>query len=123
MATVELTKDNFEQQVSASDMAVIDFWAPWCGPCKSFGPTFEAVSEEHTDTLFAKINTEEQQELGAYFNIRSIPTLMIIRDKVIVFSQAGALPKSALQDVIAQAKALDMDKVRADIAAQQGAEA
>ena len=123
MATVELTKDNFEQQVSASDMAVIDFWAPWCGPCKSFGPTFEAVSEEHADTLFAKINTEEQQELGAYFNIRSIPTLMIIRDKVIVFSQAGALPKSALQDVIAQAKALDMDKVRADIAAQQGAEA
>ncbi len=123
MATVELTKDNFEQQVSASDMAVIDFWAPWCGPCKSFGPTFEAVSEEHTDTLFAKINTEEQQELGAYFNIRSIPTLMIIRDKVIVFSQAGALPKSALQDVVAQAKALDMDKVRADIAAQQGAEA
>jgi thioredoxin 1 len=121
MATVELTKDNFEQQVSASDMAVIDFWAPWCGPCKSFGPTFEAVSEEHADTLFAKINTEEQQELGAYFNIRSIPTLMIIRDKVIVFSQAGALPKPTLQDVIAQAKALDMDKVRADIAAEGSA--
>lgn len=121
MATVQLTKDDFEQQVMASDMAVIDFWAPWCGPCKSFGPTFEAVSEEHPDTLFAKINTEEQQELAAYFDIRSIPTLMIIRDKVIVFSQAGALPKSALQDVIGQARALDMDKVRADIAAQ-GAE-
>lgn len=119
MATVQLTKDNFEQQVAASDMAVIDFWAPWCGPCKSFAPTFEEVSEAHPDTLFAKINTEEQQELAAYFNIRSIPTLMIIRDQVIVFSQAGALPKSALQDIVGQAKALDMDKVRADIAAQQ----
>lgn len=122
MATVELTKDNFEQQVSANDMTVIDFWAPWCGPCKSFGPTFESVSEAHPDVLFAKVNTEDQQELGAYFNIRSIPTLMIIRDKVIVFSQAGALPKPALEDVVGQAKALDMDKVHADIAAQQQTE-
>jgi len=122
MATIELTKDNFEQQVSANDMTVIDFWAPWCGPCKSFGPTFESVSEAHPDVLFAKVNTEDQQELGAYFNIRSIPTLMIIRDKVIVFSQAGALPKPALEDVVGQAKALDMDKVHADIAAQQQTE-
>jgi thioredoxin 1 len=118
MATVELTKDNFENQVLGNDIAVIDFWAPWCGPCKAFGPTFESVSEQHADVLFAKVNTEEQQELAAQFNIRSIPTLMIIRDKVIVFTQAGALPKPALEDVVGQAKALDMEKVHAEVAKQ-----
>lgn len=119
MATTELTKDNFEELVTASDMAVIDFWAPWCGPCKSFGPVFEAVSEQHEGVLFGKVDTEAEQELGAYFNIRSIPTLMIIRDRVVVFSQAGALPKATLEEVIAQAKALDMDKVHAEVQAQQ----
>lgn len=119
MATVELTKENFEEQVLASKTAVIDFWAPWCGPCQAFGPTYEAVSEKHEDVMFAKVNTQEQEELAAHFGIRSIPTLMIIRDKIVIFSQAGALPKAALVDVVNQAKALDMDQVRAEIAEQQ----
>lgn len=119
MATVELTKENFEEKVLASDTAVIDFWAPWCGPCQAFGPTYEAVSEQHEDVMFAKVNTQEQEELAAHFGIRSIPTLMIIRDQIVIFSQAGALPKAALEDVVGQAKALNMDEVRADIAKQQ----
>lgn len=121
MATVDLNNTNFAENVSGSDITVIDFWAPWCGPCKAFGPTYEAVSAEHEDVLFAKVNTEDEQELGAQFNIRSIPTLMMIRENIVVFSQAGALPKEALQDVIRQVKALDMDEVRAAVAREQAA--
>lgn len=121
MATVELTKENFEEQVLASDMAVIDFWAPWCGPCQGFAPTYESVSENHEDVMFAKVNTQDEQELAAHFGIRSIPTLMIIRDQIVIFSQPGALPKAALEDVVKQARTLNMDEVRADIAKQQSA--
>ena len=121
MAVVDLTKENFESEVTESNIAIIDFWAPWCGPCKAFAPTFEAVSEEHADVLFGKVNTEEQQELGAHFNIRSIPTLMVIRDNIVLLSQPGALPKSALEGIIKQSKALDMHQVREEIANHQAA--
>ena len=119
MATVALTQDNFEQVVNGNDMVLVDFWAPWCGPCKGFAPVFEAASEQHGDIVFAKVNTEEQQELAAAFNIRSIPTLMFFREKVILFSQAGALPSSALEQVITQGKALDMATVRKEIAERE----
>ncbi len=118
MATVELTKDNFEQVVTGDKTVIIDFWAPWCGPCKMFAPTFEAVAEANPDVVFAKVNTEDQQELGGAFNIRSIPTLMVFREKVILFSQAGALPKSALEQIVQKAREVDMVKVHAEIAAQ-----
>ncbi len=119
MATVELNKGNFEAEVSSGKMTVLDFWAPWCGPCKSFAPTYESVSETFPEILFAKVNTEIEQELGAHFNIRSIPTLMILRDNIIVFSQAGALPKDALSDVVQKALAIDMQQVHAEIAQQK----
>lgn len=122
MATVDLTKDNFEKTVNDNPIVIIDFWAPWCGPCRGFAPVFEKASESHPDVVFAKINSDEQQELAGAFNIRSIPTLMVFREKVVLFQQAGALPGQALEQVLTQAKTLDMAKVHAEIAAQQQAE-
>jgi thioredoxin len=116
MATIALTKDNFEQVVNGNDMVLVDFWAPWCGPCKGFAPVFEASSEKHTDIVFGKVNTDDEQDLAASFNIRSIPTLMFFREKVILFSQAGALPGSALEQVITQGRELDMAMVHKEIA-------
>ena len=119
MATVDLTAVNFEEKVNGSAITVIDFWAPWCGPCKAFAPTYEEVSKTHPDVMFAKVNTEEEQQLGAQFNIRSIPTLMVIRDNIVIFTQAGALAKNALEDLVKQIKEVDMDEVRAAVAKQQ----
>jgi thioredoxin len=123
VATVEVTQENFNQIVSGNDIVIVDFWAPWCGPCRSFAPAYEAASEKHPDVVFAKVNTEEQQALAGYFQIRSIPTLMIFRDKIIIFAQPGALPAAALEQVIEKAKALDMDEVRREIAAEQNQQA
>lgn len=114
--TVELTKDNFDEIVSGSDFVLIDFWASWCGPCRMFAPVYEKAAERHSDLIFAKVDTEAQPELAAAFDIQSIPTLMIVRDNIAVFSQPGALPEQALEDVIGQARDLDMDAVRASVA-------
>jgi thioredoxin len=116
MATVELTKENFEQVVTGNDMVIVDFWAPWCAPCRAFAPTFEQASEQHADVVFAKVNTEEEQEVAGAFSIRSIPTLMVFREKVILYAEAGSLPAPALEQVLAQAKALDMAAVHQEIA-------
>jgi len=119
MATVNLTKDEFEQTILDNDIVLVDFWAAWCGPCRSFAPTFEKVSEQHPDIVFAKVDTEAEQELAQYFQIRSIPTLMAFREKIGVFSQPGALPEDALVDLIGQLEALDMDAIRKEIAEHQ----
>ena len=118
MAVIELTQDNFEAVVTGNDMVIIDFWASWCAPCKAFAPTFEAAAEKYPDIVFGKVDTDVEQELAGSFQIRSIPTLTIFRQQIGIFSQAGSLPDSALEEVIQQALALDMDKVREEIAAQ-----
>lgn len=115
MATIELTKDNFEDTIVNNDIVLVDFWADWCGPCKSFAPTYEKVSENHEGVVFAKVDTEAEQELASYFQIRSIPTLMIFRDKIGIFSQPGALPEAALEDLVTQTKGLDMEAIRNEI--------
>jgi thioredoxin 1 len=119
MATLELTKDNFEETVTGNQMVIIDFWAPWCGPCRGFAPVFEAASEKHADIVFAKVNADEQQELSSEFSIRSIPFIMLLRENVVVFAQAGALPREGLESVIEQARALDMAKIHKEIAEEQ----
>lgn len=120
MPTVALTKDTFEETILGNETVLIDFWAEWCGPCRMFGPIYEQVSQEYPDVVFAKVDTEDQPELASGFNIRSIPTLMIFRDQIGIFSQPGALPDQALRSVVDQVLALDMDEVRRSIADEHG---
>jgi thioredoxin 1 len=117
-----ITAQNFLETLEAGGILVLDFWAPWCGPCRSFAPTFEKAATDNPDVVFGKINTDEEQQLAAAFGIQSIPTLVVFRDKVPLMKQAGALPPAALADVLVQAKALDMDKVRAEIAQREAEE-
>ncbi|MFC6156190.1 thioredoxin [Kribbella sp. NPDC058693] len=119
MATVELTQDNFNEVVGGDGLVLVDFWAEWCGPCKMFGPVFEKSSEQHGDITFGKVDTEAQGELAQAFQISSIPTLMAVRDGVVLYSQAGALPAASLEDLIGQLRAVDMEEVKAQIAAHE----
>ncbi len=118
-ATVEVTSGNFKQVAEKDGIVLLDWWAAWCGPCRSFAPTYEKVAAKHPDITFGKVDTEASPDLAGGFDIRSIPTLMILRDKVLLFSQPGALPEAALEDLVQQARKVDMDKVRAEIAEQE----
>jgi thioredoxin 1 len=120
MAVMELTKENFEQVVTSSATVIVDYWAPWCGPCRGFAPVFERVAQANPDVVFAKVNTDDEQEIAQHFQIRSIPTLMVFRDQIIVFSQPGALPQNALEQIVEKAKGLDMEEVRKQIAQEPG---
>lgn len=122
MAVLELTKETFDDTIQNNDIVIIDFWAPWCGPCRNFAPIFEAASDKHPDVVFGKVNTDEEQELGAMFQIRSIPTLMILREQIVLFSQPGMLSGAQLDEVLGKTRELDMDHVRAEVAKQQAAQ-
>jgi thioredoxin 1 len=123
VAIVELTQANFEDTITNNDMVIMDFWAPWCGPCRSFAPIFESTSEKYPNVVFAKVNTDDERELASQFQIRSIPTLMVFREQIIIFSQAGSLPASAFEEVIGKAQELDMNVVREEVAKQQAQQA
>lgn len=123
MAVIEMNEENFEPTIINNDFVVVDFWAPWCGPCRGFAPVFEAAAEKYPDITFAKVNTEEEQGIAGHFQIRSIPTLMIFREKVIIYAQPGALPAGQFDDLIAKAKEVDMAQVHADIAKEEGGQA
>ena len=123
MATVAVTKESFEDTVAASEIMLVDFWASWCGPCRMFAPVFEKVAEDHPDITFAKVDTEDQPELAGAFRVQSIPTLMVIRDHVVLYAQPGAIPEAALRDLVEQVRAVDMDEVHRAVAEEQASAA